>query len=168
MSRIREIPPGESRQEAPEPEGKITRRELLSRLSPLGRVELDASLCTGCGLCVAECPSRALSILSEEGSDRFQLVFKHGTCVACGQCVEICPEKCLSVKRVLEPDKQAGQSVLFEDTLERCSECGQPIGPKSMIEKMKSRVMKDGKTLPFRFELCPECKIKARFSNIRM
>src|SRR4030067_7782 len=109
---------------------EISRRELLKRLSPLSKVKLDSAQCTGCGLCVVECPTEALLISSNEEDDTFQLLFKHGNCVACGQCVEICPEKCLAVERLLEPDHMHNYSVLFKDKIVRCSRCDSPMGPK--------------------------------------
>ena len=151
-----------------EPESKVSRRELLNRLSPLGKVELDSSRCTGCGLCAMECPTKALLISPIEETDTFQLIFKHGKCVACGLCVEICPENCLCVERILEPDKIGSQSMLFEDTLVRCTGCGRPLGPKSMVGKMQARVMAAGQALPLQFELCPDCKVRTQFSQLRM
>jgi ferredoxin len=168
MSQAREIHQSEPQGDALKPESEISRRELLSRLSPLGKVELDSSRCTGCGLCAAECPTGALLISSGEETDAFQLLFKHGICVACGLCAEICPEKCLRVERILEVDKVGSQSVLFEDTLVRCSECGQPLGPKSMVDKMQAKVKAAGKVFPFQFELCPDCKVRAQFHQLRM
>ncbi|MFC1914243.1 4Fe-4S dicluster domain-containing protein [Chloroflexota bacterium] len=168
MSRAREIHQSEPRGDAPKPEGEISRRELLRRLSPLGKVELDSSRCTGCGLCAVECPTGALVISSGEEADAFKLIFKHGNCVACGLCVEICPEKCLRMERVIELDKVGSQSVLFEDTIIRCSGCGSPLGPKSMVDKMQARVTAAGQTLPLQFELCPDCKVRAQFSQLRM
>ena len=147
---------------------EISRRQLLEMASPLGRVELDSSRCTGCGLCAVECPTGALVFSPGEETDAFQLLFKHGNCVACGQCVEICPEKCLRVERILELDKFGSQSVLFEDTIIRCSGCGSPLGPKSMIDKMRDRVIAAGKIFPARFELCPECKVREQFSQPRV
>ncbi len=148
-------------------EGEVSRRELLERLSPFGKVELDTSQCTGCGLCSLECPTGALTVSLIENTDTFQLVFKHGHCVACSQCVEICPEKCLHMERVLELGKMDSQSVLFEDTIVRCSGCGSPIGPKIMIDKLRARVMAAGQSFPSRFDLCPTCKVQAQFSQLR-
>lgn len=151
-----------------ESKGEINRRELLKMASPLGKVTLDSSRCTACGICVAECSTEALVILPGAGTDAFNLVFKYGSCVACGRCVEICPEKCLSIERILELDKMGTQSVLFEDTLVRCSRCGNPLGPKSMVDKMRAKLTTAGRSLPPQFELCPDCKIQAHFGQLKV
>jgi len=145
---------------------QISRRELLQKLSPLGRVSLDATKCTGCALCTQECPTGALTVLLGEESDTFRLLFKHGVCVACGKCVEICPEKALRVERLLEPDKLEGQSVLFEDEIARCSRCGCAIGPKTMIEKLQARVTASGHSITAQFGLCPKCKTQTQFGDL--
>jgi len=168
MNEAKEMNQGQVKSPNLEPESEISRRELLKRLSPFGKVKLDTTQCTGCGLCALECPTEALVISSSEETDAFQLIFKHGNCVVCGQCVEICPENCLVVERILEMDKVGSQSVLFEDTLVRCSGCGSPLVPKSMIDKMQARVIAAGKIFPFQFELCPACKVQAQFGQLRM
>lgn len=167
MSRVRDTHQSEPLGEPEKQSGEISRRELLRRLSPLGKVQLDSSRCTGCGLCVAECATGALMVSANEESNAFQFIFKHGNCTACSCCVEICPEKCLRLERILDLEKIGLQSVLFEDTIVRCSECGNPLGPKSMVEKMQARVMAGGHALPLPFELCPDCKISAQFSQLR-
>ena len=149
-------------------EGKISRRELLKRLSPFGKVELDSSQCTGCGLCALECPTGALTVSSSEESDAFQLLFRYDHCVACSRCVEICPEKCLRMERVLELDKMDSQLVLFEDVIVKCSSCNSPVGPKTMIDNLQARVAVAGWPFPAQFELCPTCKVKAQFSELRI
>jgi len=166
MSEANEIHQSELNRDAVKTEGKFSRRELLKRLSPLGKVELDSSRCTGCGLCVVECPTEALVISSSEETDIFQLLFKHGNCVACGQCVEVCPEKCLRMERLLELDKMDSKSVLFEDEIVRCSGCGSTIGPKAMIDRLQARVKASGHSSTSQFELCPACKIQTQFGQV--
>jgi len=132
----------------------MSRREMLEKLSPLGRIDLDAAKCTGCGLCAGQCPSGALVISAGEAGV-FRLVFKYGICVACEGCVEICPEKALRLERTLEPEKIGSESVLFEDEVIRCSECGAPVGPRRMVEKIRARVR------TARSELCIACKSRS-------
>ncbi len=122
----------------------------MAKLSPLGRVEVDVTKCTGCGLCARECPSGAL--VASNDADVFRLVFHYGECLTCGACTRICPEKALRVERRLETAGLGSQAVLFEDELVKCSECGAPVGPKSMVEKMRSKVK------AVRSELCIACK----------
>ena len=143
--------------------GNSPREVVFTGNVPFGKVELDSSQCTGCGLCALNCPTGALVVSSSEESDAYQLLFEHGSCVACGRCVDICPEKCLRLDRILELDKIDTPAVmLFEDRIIRCRECGSPIGPKAMMAKVQARLLAPGGSLPSQFELCPMCKIKTQ------
>lgn len=151
------------RQEVPllKPEGKISRRELLKLASPLGKVTLGSSKCTGCGLCALDCPTGALTVSSSGEADVYQLLFKHSLCFACGQCVEGCPEQCLHLERTLEPEKlNSPATVLFEDEIVRCSQCGSPIASRAMINSIKAKIPCKGQFSSSQLELCPLCKIR--------
>ncbi len=52
-----------------------------------GHYEIDADLCTGCMVCVDECPHGAMFSHSDD-----DVPFK---CVACGECVAYCPRQAL-------------------------------------------------------------------------
>jgi len=148
-------------------EGEISRRQLLKMASPLGKVTLEAARCTGCGLCALDCPSGALTVSSSGEAEVYQLLFKHNLCVACNQCVEICPEQCLHLERTLELDGlNSPATVLFEDKIVRCSECGSPVGSRAMINSIKAKVLAAGQFSSSQFELCPECKAKVQFSRL--
>lgn len=140
-------------QELPASGDKMSRRELLMLAQPLGYLDLDGSLCTGCGLCVSRCSTGAIEGTAE-ADDSYRLIFRHGSCVACGECVSVCPEKCLHLKRMLEPDKLSTPVVLFQGRLARCSKCGRVIGTREMLERIKERIQ--AASLP---DLCPECKV---------
>ena len=144
----------------------ISRRELLNMASPLGKITLDSSKCTGCSLCALECPTGALDVSPAGENDTYQLVFKHSLCLACSSCVEVCPEKCLSLERILELEKLgAPATVLFEDTVVRCAECGEPVGSRGMVDGVKARLIAAGQSLPAELELCPSCKVKSQFKS---
>ena len=161
MSEVREFRKAKSKAVL---EGEISRRELLKMAVPFGKVELDSSKCTGCGLCALDCPTEAIYISAGEEAETFRLLFKNHACTACGKCIEVCPEQCLRLERGLEVDKIGSPAkVLFEDEIARCSECGSPIGPWSMINNIKRKVLANGQVLPH-LELCPGCKIKALLS----
>ena len=142
------------------PEGKISRRELFKLASPLGKVTLDGSQCTSCGLCALDCPTEALTMSSSE-ENGYQLLFKHNLCIACGQCVEVCPEQCLHLERTLELDMLNNPAaVLFEDRIARCRECGSIIGSRALIERLQVTLLAMGEPLASQLELCPMCKNK--------
>ncbi len=50
----------------------------------IGRPEIDAQKCTGCGVCVSRCPSRAIVVSGCIG-------INYDECVFCALCEEVCP-----------------------------------------------------------------------------
>lgn len=58
------------------------------------KVEIDESLCTGCGACVAMCPARILKM--EKGTAK---VINHEACDMLGGCMYACPTGAIKVNR---------------------------------------------------------------------
>jgi len=54
--------------------------------------KVDNEKCTGCGTCVDECPSEAISMKDEKA------VVDADTCVDCGVCVDTCPSEAISLE----------------------------------------------------------------------
>jgi ferredoxin/coenzyme F420-reducing hydrogenase delta subunit len=133
---------------------------IASGTVPFGKITLDASKCTGCGICAAECPTDALADL--QVTDSCKLVFRQESCVGCSQCVDICPEKCLRLTRVLEVDKLNRQpEMIFEGEFVHCRICGAPFAPKAMIESVRTRLGATGEAA-LRLEICPKCRMKGK------
>ncbi|MBK5094491.1 MAG: DUF362 domain-containing protein [Deltaproteobacteria bacterium] len=47
---------------------------------------VDPAACTGCGTCVAHCPSGAIEVISEKA------LINPGACIGCADCIVVCPE----------------------------------------------------------------------------
>jgi len=63
-----------------------------------GSLYYDPSACTGCGLCVKDCPSKAIELITlDRAAKRFVLKYHMDRCVYCGQCVVNCKFKCMGM-----------------------------------------------------------------------
>jgi len=66
-----------------------------------GKIEIDYSLCVGCGLCVKECLPQALELVTlPDGSKRPR--YYVARCTFCAQCVESCPRNAIKSTQVYE------------------------------------------------------------------
>ncbi len=75
---------------------------------PKRKVEVNAEVCNGCGLCVESCPRKALT-LSAEPNRRGVRPVQHvdEVCAACGTCHYFCPEsRAITVCRLDEHDSE--------------------------------------------------------------
>lgn len=54
---------------------------------------IDSALCTGCGACLDDCPTGALSLQDGKASADLTL------CVGCGACLRTCPAGAVSLLR---------------------------------------------------------------------
>ncbi|MDL2261457.1 4Fe-4S binding protein [Methanimicrococcus sp. OttesenSCG-928-J09] len=52
---------------------------------------VNVSECTGCGICVDDCPSGAIS-LNDDGVS----VIDKATCTECGACIDACPAEAIT------------------------------------------------------------------------
>jgi formate hydrogenlyase subunit 6/NADH:ubiquinone oxidoreductase subunit I len=63
-----------------------------------GKLSFDPSACTGCGLCVKDCPADALELVTlDRAAKRFVMKYEMDHCIYCGQCLVSCRFKCLDL-----------------------------------------------------------------------
>jgi formate hydrogenlyase subunit 6/NADH:ubiquinone oxidoreductase subunit I len=56
-----------------------------------GKLHWNPQACTGCTLCVQDCPAKAIEIITlDKKAKRFVMRYHADQCVYCGQCVESC------------------------------------------------------------------------------
>lgn len=140
--------------------GATATGEIAAGTVPFGRITLDAARCTGCAVCAAQCPTKALADLKASGSCR--LSFRQESCIGCGQCVDVCPEKCLQLTKVLEVGKLGHQpQMMFEGEFAHCRVCGEPFAPRAMVDAVRARLASTGEAA-VRLEMCPQCRMKGK------
>lgn len=99
----------------------IPKDKLLVAAGP-GTPVLDASLCDGCGDCVSECPTDALSLtpsgvsgleplvevpvsapgtggIGDDTNAPWVLSISYGGCISCRVCSQVCPQSAFSLSR---------------------------------------------------------------------
>jgi len=63
-----------------------------------GEVLWESSKCTGCMLCVRDCPADALSVtVLDRAAKKFIFRYRTDRCIYCGQCVVSCKPGALSM-----------------------------------------------------------------------
>jgi formate hydrogenlyase subunit 6/NADH:ubiquinone oxidoreductase subunit I len=69
-----------------------------------GRLDFISEKCSGCKLCVRDCPSRAITI-NKVGDKQFECIIDLDLCIYCAQCVDSCPKDSLA----MTPDFELAQ-----------------------------------------------------------
>ncbi len=87
----------------------------------LSCIKIDESTCTGCGLCVGDCPSRAIKLKERKAKVRFP------KCLECGHCVAICPTNSVSM------DDYDMNEIMPKDSIVNT------ISPEVMLNNIKYR-----------------------------
>ena len=61
-----------------------------------GKLQYDPTNCTGCQLCVKDCPAAAIELIEmDKQNKRFVMRYDLGRCTFCAQCVQDCRFDCL-------------------------------------------------------------------------
>lgn len=63
------------------------------------KVEINANLCKGCGLCINFCPKKSLAFSKELNEKGFYpaIQIDPSVCTACGICYMMCPDAAITV-----------------------------------------------------------------------
>jgi formate hydrogenlyase subunit 6/NADH:ubiquinone oxidoreductase subunit I len=83
----------------------VTERYPLERRPPApqrrGLLRWSPEACTGCALCVKDCPAGAIQLVTlDKAAKRFVVRYDAARCVFCGQCVLSCRFHCLVLSPV--------------------------------------------------------------------
>ena len=63
-----------------------------------GKLVYDPAKCSGCGLCVKDCPANAIEIVTiDRAAKRFVARYHIDRCIYCAQCVQSCKFKCIGM-----------------------------------------------------------------------
>jgi formate hydrogenlyase subunit 6/NADH:ubiquinone oxidoreductase subunit I len=63
-----------------------------------GVLSFNPSLCTGCKLCVKDCPSDAIDlVILDRAAKQYVMKYHMDRCIYCGQCMINCKFKCISM-----------------------------------------------------------------------
>lgn len=74
----------------------VVRRPTLPQFR--GQLCWDPENCTGCGLCVKDCPAEAIELITvDKAAKRFVMRYFADRCTFCGQCVYNCRFDCLDL-----------------------------------------------------------------------
>ena len=127
--------------------------------SPLGAVEIDPETCTGCGACVAACPTDALTSDRTDGTRT--IPFDASLCNACGDCYSQCPERvagAIAYAAVTDLARLSeGPRVAFADEEVRCERCHKPFASRRMLDRL-AHVLGDDYNRRSMGRLCGDCR----------
>jgi formate hydrogenlyase subunit 6/NADH:ubiquinone oxidoreductase subunit I len=63
-----------------------------------GVLSFDPSLCTGCRLCVKDCPSDAIElVILDRAAKQYVVKYHMDRCIYCGQCMVNCKFSCIGM-----------------------------------------------------------------------
>jgi len=76
----------------------ITQLYPVERIAPperyRGILSYDSAVCTGCSLCVKDCPSDAIElVILDRAAKKYVMKYHMDRCIFCGQCVVNCKPK---------------------------------------------------------------------------
>lgn len=114
--------------------------------------------CYGCGLCVRQCPEKALDI--RKGEESFAVTVDVWRCTACGICADVCREKAIDGTGGMTVP-HLGRVIAKKCRVYRCTDCGKirkPGSPDGLCDLCRIRRQTAGK----RSNAAPESEAQER------
>jgi NADH-quinone oxidoreductase subunit F len=123
---------------------------------------LRCDICIGCGLCMAACSEMGVEALRMADTNAGRLAHLNFTrpaelCIGCGACTQVCPTGAIHFND-LDGMRQTviTGTVVCEQPLLRCSDCGEPTQTPAHREFVRHR-LPDHMAAPMNRELCTSC-----------
>ena len=98
---------------------------------------VNREMCTGCGICVDECPSGAIS--TDEGLARID----DSTCIRCGVCHEVCPSEAVRHDGERIPEEVESNLVWVRGLLENDYYAHDEQKQAAVMKRMERHFAKD-------------------------
>jgi len=110
---------------------------------PWGKIKIEEKKCSACGICLALCPTGAISIKLD--TDQQLFYFKSSLCTNCFLCKEACPEDAIDFdENIALTDILEGEAkVVINIELTSCIICGEMItaGKNKLCPTCRKRQM---------------------------
>lgn len=118
--------------------------DFSTQRSPFNAVEVNATHCSGCGLCARFCPTGALNFTVDAA--HFRLTFQPTACIACNICVVACPEDAVSLDDAvtLSAIRADVVKILVEGDLAPCHSCGMQTAKLAKDSASRCHVCRHG------------------------
>ncbi|MBW1779962.1 MAG: 4Fe-4S binding protein [Deltaproteobacteria bacterium] len=97
---------------------------------PVRYVQIDASLCNGCVLCIKACPTKAIRV--REGKARIE-----GVCIDCCECVRVCPKGAVQAITSESLDLTEKNNIIVSPSTVLYSQFGEDVLPNDVLLGLK-------------------------------
>ena len=128
-----------------------------------GKVVMDADKCIGCGACANACPPRLITFQDTEKYRVMDLALRR--CTYCAQCRDVCPQHAITLSTQFETASPSMDDMSIQVSLKlvRCKKCGEVVGTRREIEKIKAQLTQQSGMMPnsmIWLDWCLACKRK--------
>ena len=127
-----------------------------------GRVEIDPSLCVGCGTCEHVCAAGAINISKLDDGTGFEVTVWRNSCCLCAQCRHYCPTQAITLSTnwhgAHRSDRKYTEVTRATVKYDYCALCGAKmrILPQALLDRIYANHSEvDVDVIS---HLCPDCR----------